>query len=73
MAWPRSGDIYYHENRGAQFEFEQLFAETAAGRDYFIITDFSELEKQPLLKDHLYLQYPVAFSGEGYVVFDLQP
>ncbi len=73
VAWPRSGDIYYHENRGAQFEFEQLFAETAAGRDYFIITDFSELEKQPLLKDHLYLQYPVAFSGEGYVVFDLQP
>jgi hypothetical protein len=70
--WPRSGDIYYHENRGAQFEFEQMFAETAAKMDYFIVTDFDELDKQHLLKEFLYSQFSIAFSGDGYVIFDLK-
>ena len=73
VVWQRSGDIYYHENRGAEFQFEKMFAETASNKDYFIITDFDELEKQTLLKDYLYSQYPIAFSGEGYIIFDLQP
>jgi 4-amino-4-deoxy-L-arabinose transferase-like glycosyltransferase len=72
-AWLRSGDFYYHENRGAQFEFNQLFADQIAKKDYFIVTDFVELEKQPLLKERLYSQYHVAFSGDGYVIFDVRP
>jgi hypothetical protein len=72
-AWMRQGDFYYHENRGAQFEFESMFADQTAKKDYFIVTDFGELEKQPLLKERLYSQYPIAFSGDGYVIFDLHP
>jgi len=72
VAWPLSGDIYYHENRGAQFEFERAFADMASDKNYFIVTDFNELTKQPLLKERLYSKYPIAFSGEGYVIFDLQ-
>jgi len=70
--WPRAGDIYYHENRGAEFVFADMFTETASNKDYFIVTDFDELEKQPLLKDYLYAHYPIAFSGDGYVIFDLK-
>ncbi len=70
-AWYRTGDFYYHENRGAQIEFDKLFADETAKRDYFIVTDFGELNKQPLLKERL-SKYPIAFSGEGYTVFDLR-
>ena len=70
--WPRSGDIYYHGNRGAEFEFAQLFEDLALKRDYFLVTDFEELEKQPLLKDHLNKTYPLAVSGDGYLIYDLQ-
>ncbi len=72
-AWLRSGDFYYHENRGAQFEFDQFFAEEISKKDYFIIADFAELEKQPLLKERLYSTYPLFVSGDGYIIFDLQP
>jgi hypothetical protein len=72
VVWPRAGDIYYHENRGAKFEFDKTFAAKASNKDYFIITDFDELSKQPLLKEYLYSQYPIAFSGEGFVIFDLK-
>ncbi len=72
-AWPHYGDFYYHENRGAQYEFEALFAEQTAKRDYFIVADFDELNRQPRLKERLYAHYPIAASGEGYVIFDLRP
>lgn len=71
-AWLRHGDFYYHESRGAQFEFDQLFADQIAKKDYFIVTDFVELEKQPLLKERLY-SYPITASGDGYVIFDVRP
>ncbi len=72
VVWPRAGDIYYHENRGAEFEFKETFTDTASNKDYFIVTDFDEMDKQPLLKEYLYSQYPIAFSGDGYVIFDLR-
>ncbi|GAB4541431.1 MAG: hypothetical protein Fur002_09840 [Anaerolineales bacterium] len=71
-AWYAYGDFYYHENRGAQFNFDSFFAEETAKRDYFIVTDFDELAKLPPLKERL-AQYPIAFTGEGYVIYNLQP
>ncbi|MDD2922613.1 MAG: glycosyltransferase family 39 protein [Anaerolineales bacterium] len=70
-AWYRTGDFYYHEHRGEQIEFDNLFANETAKRDYFIVTDFDELNKQPLLKERL-SKYALAFSGEGYAIFDLR-
>jgi 4-amino-4-deoxy-L-arabinose transferase-like glycosyltransferase len=72
-AWNYSGDYYYHENRGAQYDFEEEFINAVAKKDYFVVTDFDELEKQPLLKERLYSQYPIAFSGDGYLIFNLRP
>jgi hypothetical protein len=72
VVWPRAGDIYYHENRGAEFEFEKTFTARASNKDYFIVTDFDELDKQPLLKERLYSESNIAFSGDGYVIFDLK-
>ncbi len=73
VAWPYTGDYNYHEYRGAQFEFDKDFTESIIKKDYFIVTDFAELDKQPLLKDRLYSQYPIAFSGNGYIIFNLRP
>jgi len=70
--WYAYGDFYYHANRGAQFDFDSFFEEETAKRDYFIVTDFDELEKQPLLQERL-AQYPIAFTGKGYVIYNLQP
>jgi hypothetical protein len=43
-----------------------------AGKQYFVITDLDELEKQPDLKDHLAGQYAVYNKGDGYIIYDLQ-
>lgn len=71
--WPHEGDFYYHEQRGAQFEFDALFNDQTAKKDYFIVTDFTEFANQPLLRERLYSNYPIAFSGDDYVIFDLKP
>ncbi len=71
-AWYQEGDFYYHQNRGAQFEFERMFAEVTAKRDYFIVTNFDALEKQPLLKERL-AQYPIVAADKGYIIYDLRP
>ena len=70
-AWPSSGDLTYHADlRGAQPEFDKQFEKLALMRVLFLVTDFDELESQPLLKERL-LQYPVFAEGDGYVIHDL--
>lgn len=68
--WPQEGDINYRKDRGGNFDFEKTFEELTAGKNYFLVTDFDQLKKQPLLQEKL-SQLPVIFSGEGYVVYDL--
>ncbi len=40
--------------------------------DYFIITAFDEFDKQPDLKKHLNLNYPVLAKSDDYIIFDLK-
>ena len=40
--------------------------------DYFIITDLSEFDMQPDLKDHLNSNYPVLVKNENYLIYDLR-
>jgi hypothetical protein len=71
-SWPTFGDLNYHVNmRGAKNEFEVQFADLTAKKDLFIVTDFDELELQPLLKEKLYSNYPIFHEGDGYMIFDL--
>lgn len=67
--WPYSTELA--EARSGTVDFADRFDELTAGRDYFLVTSFGQLDKQPSLKK-LLDAYPIAFEGEGYVLFDLQ-
>jgi 4-amino-4-deoxy-L-arabinose transferase-like glycosyltransferase len=69
--WPNSGDLNYHAERGAQPQFEDQFIRLTQSREFFLVTDFDDLDRQPFLKEKLYSTYPKVYEGSGYVVFDL--
>ncbi len=55
---------------GSAPEFASLFAEKTAGMDYFLVTDLSDFDAQPALKEFLFKTYTYQ-SGDGYYIFDL--
>jgi hypothetical protein len=67
--WPYTGDTKYA--RGGVLPTEKLFEEYSSKRDYFIVTDFEELDRQPALKK-LLMKYPVLASGNGFVIYNLE-
>jgi hypothetical protein len=71
LIWPNSGDIDYHEVRGATFDSAKRFTRLTAGNAYFLVTDFDELNRQPDLKKQLD-GYSVFSQGDGYIIYDLQ-
>jgi 4-amino-4-deoxy-L-arabinose transferase-like glycosyltransferase len=71
LIWPNSGDIDYHEVRGATFDAAQRFTKLTAGNAYFLVTDFDELDRQPELKT-LLDDFTIFTQGDGYIIYDLQ-
>jgi len=71
LIWPNSGDIDYHDARGASFDTAKRFAKLTAGNAFFLVTDFDELKRQPELKQKLD-GLPVYTQGDGYIIYDLQ-
>jgi hypothetical protein len=70
-SWPTSGDFLYHVDlRGAQNDFEIRFKNSTAKKELFVVTDFEELSRQPLLKEKL-ARYPVFAQNDGYIIYDL--
>ena len=70
-SWPTHGDlIYRNDRRGAQHDFESQFEELALTKDFFVVTDFTDLALQPFLEQKL-SQYPIFAEGDGYVIYDL--
>jgi 4-amino-4-deoxy-L-arabinose transferase-like glycosyltransferase len=65
--WRLSTDL--SEARGGQQDAGN-FSEETDGKDYFLVTAFNQLDKQPDLKKILE-QYPIAAQGDGYVLYDL--
>jgi 4-amino-4-deoxy-L-arabinose transferase-like glycosyltransferase len=66
--WPLSTDL--SEARiGNQNEGD--FASLTEGKEYFLVTAFGQLDKQPHLKEIL-AQYPIAAEGDGFVLYDLR-
>ena len=71
-SWPTYGDLLYHNDlRGAQNDFEQQFESIASKKELFLVTDFDELDRQPLLKEKLET-YSIFAEGDGYTIFDLR-
>lgn len=69
-AWPSYGDLLYSSERGnAGRDFEEQFAEVAARKDLFLVTDFNDLERQPFLKEKL-KTYPIFAEGDGYIIYN---
>ncbi len=67
--WPYSTDLA--QVRNGAVDYSKNFGELTADKDYFLVTSFGQLEKQPSLKK-LLDQYPIAAQGEGYVLYDLK-
>lgn len=68
--WPLSTDLAAARN--ADRDVAARFDELTAGKEYFLVTAFNQLDKQPDLKKIL-ADYPVAAEGNGFVLYDLQP
>jgi len=71
--WMTSGDFNYRELAGTKYnDIQGLFNEQAAGKDYFLVTMFNELDSQPELKKILETQYPVAEQTGDFILYDLR-
>jgi len=70
-SWPAYGDQLYSTERGGERKIEEQFAEIAAKKDLFLVTDFNDLARQPFLKEKL-SAYPIFAQGDGYVIYDLR-
>ncbi|MDP1715464.1 MAG: glycosyltransferase family 39 protein [Anaerolineales bacterium] len=67
--WPLTTGL--SDIRNADRNAVDDFAELTEGKQYFLVTAFSQLDKQPGLKEILE-QYPIAVEGDGYVLYDLR-
>ncbi len=67
--WPLATGLSEVRNPGKNNAEE--FEELTAGMDYFLVTAFGQLDKQPDLKTILET-YPVVDEGDGYVLYDLR-
>jgi hypothetical protein len=69
--WPSSGDLYQADARGNQRDTDKLFAETAAKKSLFLVTDLEDFAKQKELRA-LLAGHPLIIQGDGYLIYDLQ-
>jgi hypothetical protein len=67
--WPLATGL--SEVRNPDKNNAEQFAELTADMDYFLVTAFGQLDKQPDLKAILDT-HPIAIQGEGYILYDLQ-
>jgi len=69
--WPYTGDLAAMDLRNGTFSFDKLFAEYSSKKEFFLVTDFDELNNQPQLKARLQ-SFPVYVDGNGYIIYQLQ-
>jgi hypothetical protein len=71
-AWFTSADIAVRYLAGQNVDIMKTFSEDTAGKQYFLVTMFGELDNQPVIKNLLYSHYPIFAQTDEYVIFDLQ-
>ena len=69
--WPYTGDLAAKNLRNGKFSFDEFFADYSSKKEFFLVTDFDELNNQPQLKARLQ-SFPVFAEGDGYKIFDLR-
>jgi len=70
--WFGVGDFALREAAGQKMDFEEYFQNQTRGRDYFLVTDFEELARQPQLEMELKNHYPLVLEGPDFRVYDLR-
>ena len=71
--WPVSQELNLSALRGVERqEFESFFAAKISGFSFFLVTSFSQLERQPTLQETLSDNFPIYSQGDGYIIFDLR-
>lgn len=70
--WPTEGEIDWRESLGDEVDLQFWFDERAAGKDFFVITLFDELERQAGLGDLLYSRSSLYRQTPDYLIFDLR-
>jgi hypothetical protein len=68
-----TGHLNYRQLKGRPaIEVQEWFAKKTGNKDYFLVTMFNQLEKQPELKEILNDNYPIYAQGDGFIIFDLR-
>jgi len=70
--WPYTGDTALRTLAGISApDFASHFEEMTAGKQYFVVTDLVELDRQTELKTYLAGHFPILDKGDGYIIYDL--
>lgn len=70
--WLSQGDFILRELAGQEIDQTQLFENEIENHDLFLVTNFSEFNRQSLVKKILTENYPVFDQDENYIIFDLR-
>lgn len=70
--WFGVGDFALRQAAGQNIDFEEYFRNQTSGRDYFLVTDFEELARQPQLQTVLENRYPLVMEGQDFRVYALR-
>lgn len=70
--WFGAGDFALRAAAGQPLDLEDYFEAQLAGRDFFLITDFEELARQPQVEEWLNLRFPIFAQAENYRVYDIR-
>ena len=70
--WPTQLDFSVYEQAGkGSPNYEERFADSSQGMDYFVVLSMEEWKAQTPLQEIL-VNYPLIAEGDGFLVFDLR-
>ncbi len=69
--WFSSADFALRELAGQQIDMQDMFNEKISGKDYFLVTQLEELDRQPFVKELLFENYAIFQQSDDFIVFDL--
>ncbi len=70
--WLLTGDIKIRELGNVELDLSQKLNDVLDSHQFFVVTQFNQLNSQPAVKDLLEENYPVYAQGDGYLIFDLR-
>ncbi len=70
--WMSMDDIRLRTESGQGFDFRDYFESTVQDKDYFLVTQMDEWDRQPDLKNALVEKYPLIDESGRFLLFDLK-